>query len=388
MKIFLLFIIIYCFCLIGCSSKGSSSNENRFLFPKTISKKESLIHIRIPKKGNDPVNISEFADTILYIPLETGPESLLRRIVQLKLTDKYILINSTNKLFLFSKDGKFIRQIGKYGKGPGEYLRIVHFIVVKDTIYISSTGKQSLLIYNIDGNFLKEKPTPFPFTKFNYTIDHNIIAYQRHEGTLIKFDSNLNVLDTIVVEHGVDSDKRRMFVLWDDSDTYFHKCGKRLLFTNYINDTIWDITNGCKKIAYILDNADKLLPWKYQIEYSQGDFPRFIKNATPYQKIYLAETSYYLFLFQKGWTEEDINTIYLLDRASGIIKKGNIPVVFDDLIGKQELTPRYFSHNCLIATLHPYVLKNKLIKKNIQEKQGTDFPSRFWLKQMGNIKEQ
>lgn len=367
--------------LFSCASGGHKKD-----ITSTAPVKEELIHINLPATGENKLNVSEFADTVIYVPLETNSQSFLRRIVQLQLTDKYIFINGFDRLLLFSKEGKFIRQIGRKGKGPGEYTFIFNFIVIQDTVFISSSYKRSLIKYTVNGDFLEEQPTSSQLARFNTTPDNRIVWYNQDKGNLVFFDRKLTQVDTISVDYNV-SPERSTYSWWDDFDTYFQKSEHRLLFANYMSDTIWDISNGQKEIGYVLNLGKQLLPEDYRVEYSQGDFERFKRNATPYQKINLFETSSFLFLFQKGWIDKEINSTYLHDRSANTIRRFDSPAVFDDLVGKVNLSPDYTSNNCIIATINPVELIDELKKDQKQEKTDTGNPSPEWLKQMEKVRE-
>lgn len=65
--------------------------------------------------------LSEVVKDVEYIPLETTKESLFSN-AGFILTDHFILVNQWRnpcRLLLFDRSGKFIRQIGYEGKGPG-----------------------------------------------------------------------------------------------------------------------------------------------------------------------------------------------------------------------------------------------------------------------------
>jgi len=373
--IFLVIIVVSC---SFNSPKSAETTANRVVL-------KTPVFIDLHQKSESKLNVSEFADTVMYIPLETNSKLFLKRIKQIQITDKYIFINDRDQLLIFSKEGKFIRQIGKKGKGPGEHLLIFGFVVVQDTVYISSSGNRSLLKYNVNGNFLEGLPTLSQLPRFNVTPDNRIVSYIDIIGSLVFFDRKLNGNDTIAIDHNV-SDKRAIYGWWDDFDTFFQKSERRLLFTNYMSDTIWDISKGRKDIGYIMNLGDQLLPEKYRVEYCQGDFNRFKKTAAPYQKINLFETSSFLFLFQKGWID-DINSTYIHDVAANTTRKFESPYIFDDLIGKLNLVPNYTSNNCIIATLNPVELIEELKKINKQNKTGVESPSPLWLKQMAMITE-
>jgi hypothetical protein len=372
-------LLIWLICLCTCCSSSAQKKEQ----VKSTESPVKSVFIDLPKTGENRLNVSEFADTIMYVPLETNSKSFLRGIVQLQLTDQYLFINGFDRLFMFSKDGKFIRQIGRNGKGPGEYANIFGFAVNKDTIFITSTGKQSVIKYTVKGDFVEEQPTTTQLARFNITPDNSIIWYDHGKGNLVFFDRKFQKADTIAVDYNVSSE-RFTYSWWDGFDTFFHKGDHRLLFSNYMSDTIWDISNGKKEIGYVMNLGKQLLPQKYQIEYSQGDFERFKKNAAPYQKINLFETPSFLFLFQKGWIDREINSTYLKDRTSNTVRKFEDPSVYDDLVGMQKLTPEFTTNNCIIATISPTHLIEGLKKG---QKTGEKTPSPLFLQQMAKVKE-
>ena len=82
-----------------------------------------------------------FADTVLYVPLETTLESLVGNIKQIWTNDSLILINCMQQeLMMFKINGEFVGRVGKIGRGPGEYVSVFCFDVILDTVYISSSG--------------------------------------------------------------------------------------------------------------------------------------------------------------------------------------------------------------------------------------------------------
>ncbi len=376
------YFIIFIAFIIGCSSKSQEPLKNKI----NSENKAPTTFIKLRQDGEQQLNVSEFADTVLYIPLETSSESLIRRITQVQLIGNRILLNCFDKLLLYSKSGKFIRQIGKKGKGPGEYLIIFGFDVINDTILISTTGKRSLLKYSFQGNFLGEQPTNSSWVNFSITPENNIIEYNNTIEALIFFDQKFNVIDTVFIDNNV-SAKRAIYTWWDTFDTFFQKGTQKLFFTNYMSDTIWDISSGKKNIGYILNIGDKILPKKYQVEFFNGDSERFKRMAAPFQKVNLVETSKYLFLFQKGWIENNIHSIYIHDRIRNVTRKFETPYIFDDLVGYQNLIPRYSASNCIIATINPVELKESMKNKRSISKAEEDIQSPLWLKQMEQVNE-
>jgi len=58
-----------------------------------------------------------------YIPLETNNKCLIRGLKGSNIirTKEYFFLPWIDKLFQYTKDGKFIRTLGRKGGGPGEF---------------------------------------------------------------------------------------------------------------------------------------------------------------------------------------------------------------------------------------------------------------------------
>ncbi|MFW5879560.1 MAG: 6-bladed beta-propeller [bacterium] len=374
------FLLVLMF-FISCSYNNPKVHHDESLKTKH---KNTIVKINLPQKGEKQLNTSEFADTILYIPLETKPQSLIRRIIQVQIIEDKILMNCFDKMLLFSNTGKFIRQIGKNGKGPGEYLIIFNFNIINDTILISTTGKRSILKYTLEGKYLGEQQTKSQFSRWTITPTNEFVVHDYIHEKLIFYNQFFKVSDTINIQSDIHKNRGR-YGWWDTWDTFFQYGNGKLYFTNYLSDTIWNISSGKKEVGYILNIKNKLLPNEYQVEYFDGDEKKFRQKAAPFQKVNLFETPSYLFLFQKGWVENMINSIYLHDFDKNYTRKFEGPFIVDDIIsgGNQKLIPRFTTNDCIIATINPIHLKEDL--KSFSAK---DAKSAAWLEQMKTVKEE
>jgi len=300
-KIILLAILIIALFAVKCSNKKAN--------PVNKSEAKNKIATQIlhfPESGEDTLKASYFADTVIYIPLETTKESFLDNIKQVWMNDSVILICCYRAgLLMFQRDGKFLRKIGKDGRGPGEYGLIFNFDVIDDTIYISSSARRSLLRYKFDGTFCDEVKFKYAPVYFNNTVDQKLACYFREEGKVLVYNKSFYTPDTIVVEYGVTKGRYRYMFGDPGFMTHFQKTPSALLFNSYMSDTIWNITGNKKEPAFILDMKDKLLPYDKQFEFCKGDFDGWDKMAKAYQLVHLIPFSSWMFVFQKHWTDTE-----------------------------------------------------------------------------------
>ena len=118
------------------------------------------------------IPLSEFVSEVEYIPLETNDDCLMGGISCLLVTPTHIFIESfiasdyiisaesKTRCYAFSRNGRFIGEIGRVGQGPGEYQRIVDLTIdeKKQLLYIETPI--TLLEYTYDGVFRRSIRKP------------------------------------------------------------------------------------------------------------------------------------------------------------------------------------------------------------------------------------
>jgi hypothetical protein len=145
----LIFIISLSSLLFSCNNEKKKQSEE-----SEINKK-NLINLKIKGDIHNLLQIDSIFNDITTIPLETKEECLIKEIVKVLFHgNKMFLQDEAQKLLVFDTNGKFLKEIGKKGKGPGEFLELRDFDIDKDgNIYI--LDRKQILKYNNDGTFLK-----------------------------------------------------------------------------------------------------------------------------------------------------------------------------------------------------------------------------------------
>ena len=142
-----------------------------FILPQLIYRQKELPIIPIKKNDTgtaftidvynayqkkNSILLSQIADDIEYIPLETTNECLLdgtlRNIV---ITEKEIFIFDYNKGYRFTRNGKFINSIGKKGQGPGEYIRPMDMAVDTVNQWVYFMDRIGIVTYDYSGKHIK-----------------------------------------------------------------------------------------------------------------------------------------------------------------------------------------------------------------------------------------
>ena len=152
-------------------------------------------HAKIVKvNGNEVVdcNISDVTDTIdlplsdiinecEVIPLETNEKSLFESVYHVGISDNYIAVHSRGRLpiKLFSRDGKFIRDIGKIGRGPGEFNSLygIQLDEAANRIYLTPfANAKEILVYSLENENMPSIPLAYRQSKFQPFVENNIVT--------------------------------------------------------------------------------------------------------------------------------------------------------------------------------------------------------------------
>ena len=133
-------------CLLVCSSHYSVAQD--------------VVKIVVDPNGvqTGECKLSDLAESIEYIPLETNDKCLIGYVLFFDISENYIVIycNKSKLIYLFHRTGRFICQVGEYGEGSREYLHVDGLFIdekKKRIIVISATAKKQLN-YDLNGNFI------------------------------------------------------------------------------------------------------------------------------------------------------------------------------------------------------------------------------------------
>lgn len=146
MKYILLLIILL---FTSCSFQKNRTEERIIPISKAVNSGEIL-------------NLSDYARSLKYIPLETTDSMLIGRLIDaIPIDDKYLigdaLFGHTSKYYLFDGKGNYVTSIGSIGHGSGQYssIRSVDIDNQNKTILLDAIPK--CFEYNWEGVLIDEK---------------------------------------------------------------------------------------------------------------------------------------------------------------------------------------------------------------------------------------
>ncbi|TKG94932.1 6-bladed beta-propeller [Puteibacter caeruleilacunae] len=294
------------FCLaISCKEKQ-----------QTDQKPLGVIHVAKAFEEKTTIPLSSVAEDVEYIQLETKKECVTGGYLRVFVDDDYIVAISFRKNYLFNRNtGKFIREIGHYGKDPGGYMATGSIIPYDEECKrIRSKGwhLKDYLNYNISGELIQKINAPL-YCQTIVSVNDDVYAgfVKNMTGSdsikIILFDENGKCLKQF--RNNQTFEPTENVVRWGNHG-WFYRYNEELSFYELFTDTIYKVTEERlipKHVFYL---------GKYAPPYDQQKVVEFmLKKAQDYfflEKIYESRRNLF---FQISYNNK--NYLGLYDKASG-----------------------------------------------------------------------
>lgn len=291
------------------------------------SKSKKLYEFDPTSLTENTINLSEIADNVTYIRLD--------KTFPLDLIYKYEFVNNSIYLsakdigiLVYNRDGKFLRRIGKIGRGPGEYLFPMFFTIddKTETIYVLDNGG-IIKVYSKTGRFLRN----LSLEDYGESTDNiNLFDSKLFVHYLVQFPETK--YDWIVLDSLGNLQKSKKMTIqsittkWGQSGGTY-RYGNSMFYWNPFNDTVFSILPDLSyKASFLFKPGDHRFP--------KSDFKSF-EQLIRYMHIkQIFETQKFLII------KYDFNkktNIVLIDKSTqksylmSLIPESNIPG--SDLVG-------------------------------------------------------
>lgn len=244
-----------------------------------------------PHKVTEYINLSEIADSIKCIKLQTASDDVMGRVLEIVIKKKYIYAMDISQgvIFVFDKNGKFISKLAKKGEGPDEYLHMGPMFIDENEEYIelvSYRGKNSVLLKYSNISFDLIESNPFPkvnFSSCKRNDDFYYFATQQQDNTINDQKTNA---DLIVFNN--ESELKTMFDKNIETNNKYFSTNEECFATNNQNELF--ISFMYNKTFYQL-KAGKAYPI-FAVDFEKYGMPNSIGlESTTKQMKYIKERS-------------------------------------------------------------------------------------------------
>ena len=221
------------------------------------NEKSGLLTIYVDTDAETPLALSEITSSLDSVKLELTDKSLIKNPFRIVCTDDYILVVETKAMMLFDRSGKFIRQIGSIGQGPGEFTGIWDATIdTKENKISLITHGLKRMCYDFNGNLLTEyqSVSSAPINNL-YFVNNRLLLLcetpvkqndiRKNETYLYTLTSDLKDIDTIFIrsiDHkGIWLHPYKDFITHDGEKTYLYYSD--ISKNCFLIDTLFQLNN-------------------------------------------------------------------------------------------------------------------------------------------------
>jgi len=323
-----------------------------------VSQNDSVLIINLDEIEDGKYGYtSSFFKKAVPIILESHDDALIGEVKRLIVSESYIFILDAKQgkgVFVFDKEGAFVRKIGRIGEGPGEYLNPSDFTINPDSgfVYILDKELQKINTFRIsDGDFLSSVKMQNDSVKSFYI--------QYYEGKLYSDANHVSDTGNDYMLQEIDINTGKQVSRWLETSRYshgftnsiagnvnvgnpFHLLSNSLSFVSFFMDTIISIGNDGLKHYIAVDSKDFMTHNDISLFKKDGiidaqfimDIGMGLENKIYSIREFYECSNFLHFVYVQG--NSNVSLIY--DKNDCSVKKYS--VIFDDLVCKIDLGNR------------------------------------------------
>ncbi len=345
----IIFILILSMIVIGCHRQEVNVEQVKKIIVDTSSAEHAL-------------DISELLDLdqVEIIKLETGDDCLTTLSGAIKIINDHIIIGdeTTNRLLLFSRKGNFVRNIGNRGRGPGEYVELGGFTIIKDSVYVQDARQNKIIVYPLEGSGFREIVLDPPIYYVDLFSNHDHLYFVTNYAPTEEHYANLVAMD---IRNG----KREYHIPYDPSvdelelawglNGYTASNGSETLVIYGRNDTIYRVSDDGIHRQYVMDFTRNKIPASLLNENGMRVLGESLKNGYNSGLDEIHNLSDFFFAEFSEGSEKRLKLIY--DKRQDNVLLGEL-LVIDDMGELQILGFWTTENNKLVLAYDVYVLQS------------------------------
>jgi hypothetical protein len=299
------YTIIFCFILLVISCTEES--ERRFYHEHVKTIYVDLNNV------SDELKMSDFFSGISYMPLRTPDGKPIGRIRKILVHDKYLGFydEAAKRVWVYSKNGRYVNNILiPEGRGPGEITHLTD-VILCDNDLIHALGAFKIVVYNLEGEFIREVNFDFFIYGFTYLEDEELyVGYSgnslntqisnRHSGNnLFFFDNNGEIKNS---EVPIPEGREQMRFMVSNKFPSYNNIKK---FYPHLSDTVYSINPDEVVPRYVLNYQEHSIP--EEVFSRREQYSRIPHEWVEFREKELIENDYVLNLFYFNETSRFIH---------------------------------------------------------------------------------
>lgn len=380
-------LITLLFSLTACNIRETQEPKKEN-YPK-------VINLDLFNTSSDSLSLSEIAEKVEYIPLQTADKGLITNINELAVTKDFFFIKDELRILKFAQDGSYEKDLFNVGNGPGEaFCRCFTVDDYGKHIYVLDRNTTDVKIYDFNGVFLSVIKTPigppenwttsigfFNKTLFLSSIQNSMVKYIYSCFDLTK-DSIIVLYKNFRIYNKLKETKNPAFIQTTDYSYQINDSG--ILFKERFSDTLYFVSKAFKvRPKFILNLNVNKLTWEEWRDEGMYNFATGPLNGYWVQSF--IETDNSLFITLKSFRHPMVFVIFNKQKKSmkAILGVNDndicLPCFRNDLDNLIPFTPMnsigflYYHDGCLYSIIEAKEFVMRYKNASEASKRGTKY---------------
>lgn len=267
------------------------------------------------------IPLSKLIDSLEIIRLESIDAAMINP-VNIDVTENYIGVNAYSAYKLFTRDGKYLTDIGRQGQGPGEFEYIYDSQIDEENkcVYLLPWASKNIFVYDLSGNLLDAISLPYLVHKAVLNID---VKQQHLSIVQLPFGEGGKPLAWTQDFEGqiIHENKSRYLDLWPDysNEIPTQKVDRQ---GNYIDFYLYACVPRTDSLYYYDTTGNRCIP-RFTANFPNNEIPRHVYyEFSNYYMVDVIHDDPYV------WIVDDR---ILIDKST--LKGGKFKIVIDQLGG-------------------------------------------------------
>lgn len=322
------------------------------------------------------IKLSDIAEKVTFIPLETTDSSLVARqmLNNVRLANGQIYVPCSEGLLTFDEHtGKFLRRISRKGQGPGEYTSIRGIEVRDGSESVCLFSGERVMVFHSDGTFIRQflKPGGWATSIMEDSLCLSFIINHtgQQKDRLLITDAKADTLQRFPQYDRFEVPGGFNWIYQHLHERYLYTYQEEHVFRDYYSDTIYTVKRNELVPRFRLDMGKYALPKDLRLETVMMSVDR--NNALAKAKNYLRPTMFegdrFLLMPYTTWdisNPQQIHFQYLLfDKQTDECVKVKDDAIVNDKPGNLPFRPiARVADNVLMAWLEVPYLQEQMEK--------------------------
>lgn len=299
-----------------------------FLLSCSKEKNSSEYHIKVPVTKVQQAKTSDFISDFKAVKLEFTDNSMLHSVRKIIRHNNLLYILDTfgaKCVLVYDMSGNFIRKIGSFGRGPGQFTLPQDFLIDKNTNEIEIIANKKIIYFSPEGKHLRQITLEFSGINFRkigkeYFIaiigpeDFKVVCTDENGKIKKRFlPTNNNYESGVAFNCFMPQESNELLFRPRDRDTIYSVSS-----TSAVPHAIVDFGNYKLKLDEFLklDRSQKAKYYKGGANENQCIINNYLENNQYIQVVYNMSGSYYYYIqnkfsgnfvhFKKNDLEDDI----------------------------------------------------------------------------------